>query len=358
VALRWINSTVSFSTYLVLLVIATMPFLSSATAAEPITEVVPLEGWSTFFSGEEVTLGYRLQTPNTIKARLGWRHSAQRRPIARGERNVTVHEGKPTEVEIHLQLPEVRDGVVFDTDLTVQLLDSSGEVVAEHQRVLRLFPSDAFSDRREWLDELKIVLFDPEGKTAETFDDASIPYKKARSLSILQETEEGIVVIGEGVSLADHRNLSEGMIRLASAGVPVFCLAPADGHLPVPGPGPEQSSDEAKLSAPLSVSFRRNDIITELNKRLDAEAWPPDGEVAIVGLEMISFRGRALLSVTESPQAWPWLEVRYPRGGRLIVCGFGFIRCWQSGPTPRYLLARVFERLSSRSRLPDGTSKR
>ncbi len=314
-------------------------FAGRSLAAEPTAKIVPQEGWSTFFGGGQVTLNYRLQSSVAMKGRLTWSHSAQRRPIARGERAVSVDKTTPADVEISLQLPEVREGIVFDTDFTVQLLDSRDDVVAEHQRVLRLFPSDAFFDRREWLDDLKIVLFDPDGKTSETFDDVAIPYKKAGNLSVLEETKEGIVVIGEGVSLADHRNLAEVMMRLAATGVSVLCLAPADGRMAFPG-------SEAEQPASTSISFRRTDIITQLDKRLDAEAWPPDGEVVVAGLEMTSFRGRVLLSVTEAPQAWPWLEVTYPRGGRLIVCGFGIIRCWQDGPTPRYLLARVFERLS------------
>lgn len=314
-------------------------FARLSIAAEPTAEITPVEGWSTFFSGDQVTLHFRLRTSDAMKGRLTWSHSAQRRPIARGERAVAVDETAPTEVEIALQLPEVREGVVYDTDFTVQLLDSRDDVVAEHRRVLRLFPSDAFSDRREWLDDLKIVLYDPEDKTAEVFDDAEIPYRKARNLSVLEEAKEGIVVIGEGVSLVDHRNLPEVMMRLAAAGVRVLCLAPADGRIAFPG-------GEAEQPASTNISFRRTDIITQLDKRLDAKAWPPDGEVVITGLEMVSFRGRVFLSVAESLQSWPWLEVTYPRGGRLIVCGFGFIRCWQSGPTPRYLLARVFERLS------------
>ena len=347
--LSWVNSAVPQSTCMALLWIAAAPLLPCATAAEPTAEITPLEGWSAFFSGDQVKLRYRLQSSETMKGRLAWSHSAQRRPIARGERAVTVDETKPTEVEIPLQLPEVRDGVVFDTDLTVQLLDSRGEVVAEHQRVVRLFPRDPFSDRHEWLEELKIVLYDPPGQTADVFDDAEVPYKTARSLSNLEETSEGIVVIGEGVSLADHANLPEVMTKVAASGVPVFCLAPADGRLAFPG-------SEAEQPTAASVSLRRGDVITELDKRLDAEAWPPDGELTVTGLEMTSFRGRVLLSVAESPQLWPWFEVTYPDGGRMIVCGFGIIRCWQAGPTPRYLLASVLEQLSeSRSRLPDGT---
>lgn len=345
----WINSSVAHATCVVLLLVATAPLLPCAVAAEPPAEIVPVEGWSTFFSGDQVTLRYRLQGADTMKGRLAWSHSAQRRPLARGERAVTVDETKSAEFEIRLQLPEVREGIVFDTDLTVQFLDPRGEAAAEHQRVLRLFPRDAFSDRREWLKGLKIVLYDPLEKTSQTFDDDEIPYETARSLSALVETEEGIVVIGEGVSLADHRNLPEVMMRLAASGVPVLCLAPAEGRMAFP-------NSEAGQPASTSVSFRRTDVITQLDKRLDAEAWPPEGELAVAGLEMASFRGRVLLSVAASPPSWPWFEVAYPDGGRMIVCGFGIIRCWQAGPTPRYLLARVFEQLSeSRSRPADGT---
>jgi hypothetical protein len=121
----------------------------------------------------------------------------------------------------------------------------------------------------------------------------------------------------------------------------VLCLAPADGQFAFPG-------TEADSPNAARLCFRRNDVIVELDKRLDSDRWPPDGKTFDAGLEVASNRGRVSLVVTESPQTWPWLDVVYPCGGRLIVCSFRVVQCWQAGPTPRYLLARILEEIPQR----------
>ena len=135
------------------------------------------------------------------------------------------------------------------------------------------------------------------------------------------------------------RGYREPLHLIAAGGVSVLCLAPVDGDFAFPGV--EQGHPK-----PGRVSLRASDVIGEFDKRLDSDGWPPRGKMVAAGLEPSSRRGRVVLSVTDSRQAWPWLEVTYPGGGRLIVCGFGLIDHWQAGPTPRYLLMHILERLS------------
>jgi hypothetical protein len=322
-----------------MLTVAVSAIVGAALAEERVAQITPLQGWSSLFSGDEVKLGYRIQGPSPIHGRLVWSYSAERRTLARGERAVAVDPGSHGDVQIALKIPDVREGIVYDTELDTQLVDGHGRVVADHRRVLRVFSPDPFADRKQWLGGLGIALFDPEGETTEAFDSLDIPYKTARNLSALQAVDAGIVVIGEGVHLRKHGSLPEVMMNLAASGTPVLCLAPADGHLAFPG-------TEADSPIAARLCLRRNDIIVELDKRLDGQQWPPDGKTFAAGLEVATNRGRVSLVIAESPQAWPWLDVAYPGGGRLIVCGFRVVQCWQAGPTPRYLLARILEELS------------
>jgi hypothetical protein len=319
--------------------VAVSVFVGAALAEERAAQITPLQGWSSFFGGDEVKLGYRIHSPRQVRGRLVWSYVAERRTVARGERAVAADAGAPADVQIALKLPQVREGIVYDTELIAQLLDGQDRVVADHRRVVRLFSRDPFAGRQQWLGGLGLVLFDPEAATAKTFEALHIPYKTARSVSALQAVGAGIVVIGEGVSLGQHGSLPEVVVRLAASGRPVLCLAPTDGHLAFPG-------TEADAPSAARLGLRRNDVIVELDKRLDAQQWPPDGKAFGAGLEVAGIRGRVSLVVTESPQAWPWLDVAYPRGGRLVVCGFHVVKCWQAGPTPRYLLARILEELS------------
>jgi hypothetical protein len=208
---------------------------------------------------------------------------------------------------------------------------------------LWIFPRDPFADRSEWLKSLKITLFDPEGKTAEVLEKIRVPFTFTKNTSALDELSEGLLVIGEGTAWKDYRSLGETMVKAAARGVPVLCLAPGEGTLVLPG------TEGADLPAPESLTLRQEDIITELDKRLDATAWPPAGKIAASRLAIKSDRDQVVAEVSQAARAWPWLEMRYPAPkGRLLICGFGIIRQWEATPAARYLLSELFVRLTAK----------
>ena len=132
-------------------------------------------------------------------------------------------------------------------------------------------------------------------------------------------------------------------MRTAAGGVPVVCLALSSGELPMPG------TAGADLPVPARVVLGRQDAITTLDKRLDAAAWPPDGEVVASTLSITSKRYRVVGEVGEAKDGWSWIEVRYPKpGATLLICGFSVVEHWDAGPAPRYLLARMLEHVAQR----------
>jgi hypothetical protein len=201
-------------------------------------------------------------------------------------------------LEIPLSLPPVREGVVLGLQLRVEVFDGQAQTLADDERPLWLFPRDPFINRGDWLEGLKITLYDPEGATRTVFDEAGIPYHAPRTSDALHEITEGIIMVGEGVSFQKHRGLAESLARAAARGVPVLCLAPAAGELPVPGTGDQPPVE--------GVELRRRDVIRDFDKRLDADYWPPPGKVAKSGLGVVSRRGSVVMEVADSPEAWPW----------------------------------------------------
>ncbi len=251
---------------------------------------------------------------------------------------------RPVQVVVPIIAPHVKQGVILQARLVVSVHqdDAAGKAV-EHEKRIWIFPNDPFADRSEWLENLKITLFDPEEKTADIFDEANIPFKVARNVTSLEECRDGLIVIGEGASLEDYRGLPETMLQLASSGLPVLCLAPSEGAVEI-----SATSDRLRIR-PRAVSLRRRDVIAELDKRLDAVAWP-QCKMALGGLAFRIEVDRVLAEVSQGGRAWPWVEVDYQKkGGRLLVCGFGVIEHWESGPTPRFLLVRMFERLTKKT---------
>ena len=309
---------------------------STATAGEPTVTIAAVEGWSTLFSGQTSSLSYQVRGDLPAGSRLVWSHAANRRVLERGERAMSPDDGQARVIQIEIRIPPVREGLVFDTQLRAKVVAPNGDVAAEHERTLRIFAHDPFANRRQWLEQMRIVLYDPQGDTAAIFDDLKIPFSPARSLSALNATSTGVVVVGEGTSLGMHSNLAGVLDDLVSQGRRVICLAPADGYLAFPG------SDNSAI-APDRVALKRTDVITELDKRLDAIRWPPDGQVVRSALAVVSRRGRVVLSVDESPSAWPWVDVSYAGGGRMTICGFAIVRQWHASPTPRYLFAKLLE---------------
>ena len=99
------------------------------------------------------------------------------------------------------------------------------------------------------------------------------------------------------------------------------------------------------------MTFARSDIIAIIDKRLDRGTWPPDGKVTASSLKIRGAVRSAYAEFSDDASGWSWLELGYgAKRGRLIVCGFGIMSKWDAGPTPRYLLARLFERLEIRDK--------
>src|SRR5262249_55947746 len=146
---------------------------------------------------------------------------------------------KPGEFVIKLLAPEVRPGVALKVRLRVALsVEGEKKPTASHERPLWVFPDDPFVNRREWLKWLKIALFDPEKTTAPALRKLEVPFEEINSVAALAAVKEGQVLVGEGVSFKDYPDLPEALIRSAASGLPVLCLAPIGGSLPIPGAAP------------------------------------------------------------------------------------------------------------------------
>jgi hypothetical protein len=196
-----------------------------------------------------------------------------------------------------------------------------------------IFPRDPFAGRTRWLKSLEIRLFDPKGTTRDAFNALSIPMQEIHNLTALAQVESGVVIIGEDVSWRDHRALGDILPLVAAKGVPVLCLAPADGAFVLPG------TRDAEAPAPRSISLCREDLIARYDKRLDAAAWNSRGELIARRMDITSDRGLVTVEFAAGETGWPWLELEYSSQGKWIVCGFGVIAHWDASPNARFFLA-------------------
>lgn len=328
------------------LMIVMMGFLLGCTAiqAAPKLSLVIQEPWNNVFGGKEAVFHVLISAREATPGRMASRYSAGNKTIASQEREVSVAPDRPESVEVRLPVPEVKEGVILSTTLSVSMIENNAaQPTATLEKTIWVFPPDPFAGRAEWLKKLNILLFDPEKKTADSFEKAGIPFQRVANLETLANVKDEIIVVGEGISFNDFKGLPGLLFKAAANGAAVLCLAPSGGIVNLPGMG-----GESDLPAPRSMKFDRNEIITRLDKRLDAVAWPPDGVIAVNTTAMRSARGAVIGEVEKGGANWSWLEMSFDNSrGLFILCHFAIVEKWENGPAPRYLLARIFEYMVS-----------
>lgn len=313
---------------------------SSAVQAQEKISLEPREKWTNLGADAQIDLHFTVKAPKDFKGRIAWNFRDAGSNALLGANEIEA----AADVKISLKTPALNPGVVRQARLTVTIL-AGDKPAATYEKIVWIFAADPFADRAKWLATLKITLFetDAKGPTAEALKKLKVPFEESRNVAALDDLKDGVLLVGEGVSLKEEAGLAEAMVRAASRGVPVLCLAPRDGALPLPGA-------DNDLPAPGSLTLARAGIIAKLDKRLDAAAWAPDNQVVIRSLAIKSEEGKTIGDIQDGAKGWPWLQIDYPgTQGRLVLCGFPIIGRMDAGPTPRYLLARLFEHVTERS---------
>ncbi|MFO0948134.1 MAG: hypothetical protein U1D30_19810 [Planctomycetota bacterium] len=334
------------------------PYLVSACSATAWAKpaeaeaIRALETWSGVFGGRVEKFHFSVDVPRATSGTMAWEFRSGEQRISQRQFPVETRPGKSTEFEVALEIPPIQRNLLVESELVLRYDATNPALVLK--KPVRIFPDDPFVDRREWLRDLKISLFDPLGRTEEVFQVAKIPFVQVRNLESLAGAREGMVIVGEGVSFRDFPAVRFAMVEAARHGVPVLCLAPAvGGEFPVPG------AENSNGVFPAELQFRRQEIIKNLDRRLDWRAWPPDGKVMACGIRLKADRNQVVSAFAEDSEGWAWLEVNYPvPRGKLIVCSFAVIERWNHGPSPRYLFRGMLEKLSGSDNSPKSVSER
>lgn len=299
-----------------------------------------LQNPTNVFGGSEVEFHFATRGIDAGQGHLTWILSQpDGRPLIRGESAI---EKEKDATVIRLVIPPVKDGVVLPLVLSVCVVDASGQrTAASCKQKLWVFCRQPFADQKQWLKDLKITLYDPIGKTATALTGLEIPYNETRNVAALSELTEGMILIGEGASFREDRDLPPTLWAVAARGTPVLCLAPSEGTFALSGAGASP--------APKSLSFKRHEVIGALDDRLDVGIWRQDAANPKSGLALRAEAGEVLAEVAPDAGSWPWIEASFEKDkGRLILCSFGFLERWENSPTPRFLLARILSKLDGR----------
>lgn len=210
-------------------------------------------------------------------------------------------------------------------------------------RTIWVFPDTPFSNKKEWLKELNIHLFDPEEKTAGVFKEMEIPYTPAPNIEAFSSIEDGILIIGEKLSFRDYRGLAEAMMKSADSGINVLCLSPDDSKFIFP------NGQQVTLPSPGRTLLSGNNIIKEMDKRLDSEIWNPGHPAAPRGFKLEGERNGIKVVVGKGEKQSTFMELGFGES-RLVICGFGIVEYWDKSPTPRFLLDRLLNYVEKKNK--------
>lgn len=292
------------------------------------------------FAGQSAVWTLKTESDLAANSQLIWTYTVNNRTLAQGSVPFQISEKSAT-AKFRLRLPTLNPGITSETVLTATI-HCNETVVEQYQQTVWLFADSAFTDRHKWLDSLQLKLLDPSGSTAKVLRENRIPIERineppdsARPL--------GIILVGEGLSLKRNAQRARQLLQAAARGAHIVWIAPEDGKLPFPDENIEG------LTGLTSLSFRREDVIRDQDKRLNPLAWQLSGQPTSRFRVFAERKSRVVLQSTFEPTDWPWVELRFASGGRLVLCGMPLISTWDAGPESQYVLLGLLESMSQQN---------
>ena len=285
------------------------------------------EPWRDLFAGQTAVYHIISNSPN-VTTNLIWRLSYNNRTLSQGTIDIDKDSSKGAPAELALPVPMVKEGVIVPADLT--LMAGAGPVPLLKEKFY-IFPAAPFTFQEKWLADLKIGLYDPQKTTQNIFESMGVPFHPFSNIDALSSFEGKLFIVGQDMDLGQDSGFWDGLCTLAQRQVPILVLAPKKGRLTF--------TDETQR-----LVLSREGIIHELDKSLDT-AWAPEGRTSISGIKVSSQENNTYGQVEPGPENWPWVEITFNNGGRIIICGFDFAGTADHSPAPRYFLARLIDYL-------------
>jgi hypothetical protein len=300
-----------------------VPVVAYAGAVEPerqtkTARIEPSGVPQTAFADSELRLRFVCHDDEVVP----WQASAARRPFSSG-----VVVPKQGWGDIRLQTPSVKNGIGLPIQVAV------GDALCK----VLVLGKDPLEGRRQWADQIQIVLFDPSGRTAKAFDEIELPYRQSTGLGGLAAVAKGMIVVGEGIPLGEHPGLDRILCQVARQGVPVILLRPKSGDFAISDPGP------------LRFELRRGDVRQRIDSRTAGDLRQ------VIGFRVTGERNGPVLRITEQPSDYAWGDFRFDDGrGRLCWVTWNLLDQWETSPAPRFFFVRLLEIVSGGKDLPGG----
>lgn len=293
---------------------------------------------STFFSGGSISIP--VEVGNADSTQLSWSLYVAGVSVARRELALDIDADGRARHAINLELPNTSRGVPIEALLRLSLIDSRGNIVTEIESPIYVLDPDPFQHRRQWLENLNIHLYDPDGATIAVFEKNGIPFEQIVNPAAFHSAQGGMLIIGEGLSLRESRGLMDAVFKAVRSGIPAIVLSPTEGEMQLPGLGAGARHDQ-----PPSMSLEGRDVIRRLDKRLDSASWGAGRDCVLRYFQLAAYRNSPEVVLAADP-GWAWIALDWQDGTRARLCGFAIMRDWDMSPTPRYLFLSILEEIT------------
>lgn len=278
----------------------------------------------------ESSAAWRLALADDVayEGTVAWNLSLGGGVVARREQNVAVRPEAPAELDVQVDLPAVRAGVEVEGRLAAALLDGQRQIRTEFEMPVWTFGRDPAALKKQWLQELDLCVYDPEGHMLRKLNELGWPCRPVANLAAFETLGDATLIIGEGCSLRSQRGLMESAMRAAQQGARVVFLAPTEGEFTPPG------ATEA-AAGPVALHFHDAAFVRLLDKRFNLPARR-------AAFRLTGTRTGSLVTV-DPAGGWRSLEARWANGGTLLLVGYGLLEAWEDSPVPRHLLFKMLE---------------
>lgn len=261
-----------------------------------------------------------LHAPDHADQRIQFRFEFEDKPLTQG----TIGVGPDGFASLTFTAPAPRPGIPLP--LTLRLPGNQAQADEQKTTLWIFSEGSVFSEKRR-LEEWPLHLYDPTGDTATWLEEHELPFRRVRDLA---SVNQGILLIGKGISFRRHADLFGRLRELSASGIPVLVLVPAKGNLIL-----AEALQGAKQP---DILFARLDKMTGWDPRLK------NGGFSSQYFNLTSERGQVSVSMG-ADEGWSWLNIKDETGAALLLCGVDLTTYAHKSPAPLLLFQTILMHL-------------
>ncbi len=325
------------------------------TQAEPAAnawQLKPIKLPVNCFADRATQFAFEVAGPATNGLRGQWLLSADRQIFQRGSMRINVTPDKPGELSFEFRTPPVNAGVIAGAKLEVRIIDDQDQPVLAEEFRLWIYPENPFEIESAWLKSISIEFIEPNQALAtrvKQLGPGSAAWQAERS----RDTKPVLVIGSQESWDAAVKQRIEQAVR---DGQRVLSFGVKQSTLELSFQNAIKDLDEVPAAYVAGKSF-----VHQVDPRLSVTQLPAMGQCRITSVGS----GALQLDVKNEPSSWIYVECNFDRPEistlsafakpkivtrpQYIYCGLEIDSQWDESPTPRYLLARLLERMCAQS---------